>query len=80
MNVYGIGTIVKIFRGTVFPEKMIPVEFETALDIGFKFRCCGVSANGFQRAQVVARVEVVDPALGRMFTIVPGSIVLLLRG
>ena len=45
VNIDGIGAIVEIFGRTVFPEKVLPVEFEPATDMGFKLRCLGILAK-----------------------------------
>jgi len=39
VNINGIYTIVKIRWRTVFPEKVLQVEFESTADIGFEFQC-----------------------------------------
>src|SRR5216683_698908 len=63
MNVHGIRAVVKISRRAVRAEKVGSVELKTAPDTRFELHCSGIAANGLQRAQVVAGMEVVNPSL-----------------
>ena len=65
MNIDGIGAVVKISDRAVLPKEVGTVEGEAALEAVFELGCrCG-PANRPQGAEVVSRVEVVDPPCGR---------------
>src|SRR5882672_9784559 len=63
VNVHGIRAVVKISGRAVRAEKVGLVELEPAPDARFELHCSGIAANGLQRAQVVAGMEVVNPSL-----------------
>jgi hypothetical protein len=63
MNVQRISAIMEISGGTVFAEEVIAVELEAASNALIELGCISTLANGLQRAQVVSRVEVVNPSL-----------------
>ena len=63
MNVNGIRAVMKISGRAVLAEKVGSIDLEPAPDARFELRCSGIAANGLQRAQVVAGMEVVNPSL-----------------
>jgi hypothetical protein len=63
MNVQGIRAVVEVSRGTVLAEKVISVKLEAASDTGVELGCPDAPGDRPQRAQVVSRVEVVNPSL-----------------
>ena len=63
MNLHRIRAVMKISGRAVLAEKVGSVELEPAADARFELRCFGIAADGPQRAQVVAGMEVVDPSL-----------------
>src|SRR2546425_1289428 len=77
MDIDRIGPVMKIANDSVFAEEVVAIEFKTAANIRFEFRRARITIDGPQRRQVVSGVEIVDPALGGQFAIVPGAVVLL---
>ncbi len=63
VNVHGVRAVMKISGCAVLAEKVGSVELEPAPDARFELHCSGIAANGLQRAQVVAGMEVVNPSL-----------------
>jgi len=63
VNVHGVRAVMKISGCAVLAEKAGSVELEPAPDARFELHCSGIAANGLQRAQVVAGMEVVNPSL-----------------
>ena len=77
VDVDGKRAVVEVLRGSIFPEEVIAEEFEALANPVVEFRCAGIPRDGPEGAEVVARVEVVGPALRGGLAVVPGAAVVL---
>ena len=78
VDVDGVCGVVIVFWSSVFPEKVSCVEGQTTADEFVKIRRLTIISDTLQSDEVIPRVEVVDPLLGRRLAVIPSAVLMLL--